>query len=75
MRHRTIQLDEQPEALQRFIQQLGDQPVVMELGGKPMCVRYPSQELFYAPQGTRADAAGAWHLRADVLRTLSGEET
>jgi hypothetical protein len=47
----------------------------MKLGGKPICVRYPSQEMLDTPQGTRADAAGAWHLPADVLRTLSGEET
>jgi hypothetical protein len=75
MRHRTIRLEDRPEALQRFFQQLGDQPVVMELGGKPICVRYPSQELLHAPQGTRADAAGPGHLPADVLRTLSGVGT
>ncbi len=74
MEHRTIRIDDQPEAVRRFFEELGDQAVVVELAGKPVCVLYPSQELLYTPAGTLADAVGTWRLPADVVRALSGED-
>jgi hypothetical protein len=75
MQHRKILLDDQPQIVQRFFQTLDDQPVIIELAGKPICVLYPAQELLYTPEGTLADAAGSWHLPPDVTRALSGEDT
>jgi hypothetical protein len=75
MSHRTIRIDDEPQAVQRFFQQLGDQPVVIELAGKPVCVLYPSHELLYTPEGTLADAAGSWRLLPGSVKALGGEDT
>jgi hypothetical protein len=72
MRHRVIRIDDQPQAVQQFFAQLGEQPVVVELAGKPVCVLYPSQELLYTAEGTLADAAGTWHLPPEVVKGLCG---
>jgi len=74
MRHRTIRIDDQPQAVQHFFQQLGEQPLVVELAGKPVCVLYPAHELLYTPEGTLADAVGTWRLPPEVMRALCGDE-
>jgi hypothetical protein len=75
MRHRTVRIDDEPQVVQSFFQQLGEQPVVLELAGKPVCVLYPAQELLYTAEGSLADAAGAWRLPPEVMRALCADDT
>ncbi len=74
MRHRTIRIDDQPEAVRRFFEQVGDQPTIVELAGKPVCILYPSYELLYTPEGTLVDPVGTWHLPPEVMRALCRED-
>jgi hypothetical protein len=76
MKHRTIRIDNKPRAVQHFFQELGDEPVIVEREGKPLCVLYPAARLAYLPEGQLKDAQGAWQeLPDDVLRAIAGEES
>jgi hypothetical protein len=74
MRHRTIRIDDQPQTVQQFFQRLGDQPIVVELAGKPVCFLYPAHELLYSAEGTLADAAGAWRLLPEIVLSLGNDD-
>jgi hypothetical protein len=75
MKHRTIRIDSKPLAVQRFFQEIGGEPVIVEREGRPLCVIYPAARLAYLPEGNLKDAQGAWQLPEDMLRAIAGESS
>ena len=75
MKHRTVRIDNEPLAVQRFFEQLGDEPLIVERQGKTLCLLYPEARLSYIPEGDLKDAAGTWDIPEDVARAIAGEET
>lgn len=72
MKHRIVKIDKKPRSIQNFFHELGDQVVIVEHEGTPLCVLYPAARLSYAPpEGELKDAAGAWDLPEDVARALA----
>jgi hypothetical protein len=69
--YRTIRIDDEPEAVRRFFEKIGDQVTLVEVGGKPICVLYPSYELAFTPEGQLKDAMGAWDLPLDIALAIS----
>jgi hypothetical protein len=51
MNHRTIRIDNEPLAVQRFFDQIGKERVVVEWKAMPRCVLYPVGRLAYIPEG------------------------
>ncbi|HXG12550.1 MAG TPA: hypothetical protein VNK04_22530 [Gemmataceae bacterium] len=73
MKPRTISIDKEAAAVQRFFHKIRDEPVVIEHEGRTLCVLYPAARLSYPPEGQLKDAAGAWQLPEEVVRAISGE--
>jgi hypothetical protein len=75
MKHRTIRIENKPKAVQRFFEQIGQEPVIIEREGVPLCVLYPAARLSYIPEGDLKDAAGSWNIPEDMARAIVGEQT
>jgi hypothetical protein len=73
MKYHTVNIDQEPEVLQHFFQQLRDEATLIEHQGKALCVLYPAARLAYHPEGALQDAAGAWQLPDDIARAIAGD--
>jgi hypothetical protein len=73
MKPRTVRIDNRPLAVQRFFQEIGDEVVIVEREGRPLCVLYPAARLAYLPEGDLKDAQGAWQLPDDMAQAIAGE--
>jgi hypothetical protein len=73
MTYRSIDLNLESEEVRRFFLGLGDDGVVVEANGRPVCVISPCARLGCVPAAQLREAAGGWDLPADILRAISGE--
>ena len=74
MTYRTVSIDNEPEAVQRFFQLNQDAGVVVEQGGRPICILYPVAGVALLPERSLKDIAGGWDsLPPQVLREIAGD--
>jgi hypothetical protein len=75
MAYKIVKLEEQPEVLRRFFEEIRDEPVIVEYEGTGLCEVYPLVRLKYRAEGTLADVAGAWTglIPLEVALEIAGE--
>jgi hypothetical protein len=71
MKYRVVPVDKKPQALRRFFQELHDEPVIVELEGRPLCVLLPAARLAFPLQGDLKDAKGGWDLPSDIAQAIA----
>ncbi len=75
MTYRTVSIDNEPDAVQRFFQLNQDAGVVVEQGGRPICILYPVTGVALLPERSLKDVAGAWKdIPSEVLREIAGDQ-
>ena len=71
MVHKTIDIDQECEALQQFFQRLGDQAVIVHLHGKELGIVYPAPPQRLKPRMRLEDAIGGWdHVPEEISRAI-----